>query len=270
MSNSMKPTTETNKTGKRKGTRSVSTLTPSQLARKRANDRDAQRAIRARTKEHIESLEREIAELRSHQDRDQTIQTLLRRNRSLENELQHLRESMGIRAANTSEPYHPGQHFIPYSAWDVATDRLIVFHSSSPPGPSSFGQSAPNFPMMQNISPYNNMPDTTEAWPATAPCSLPSTVSSPVSSVGTDDFGGNCIPTSTPTTVRSPTMSCVNGEGTFDDSKPGFECGSINIMPVSASYNFQPWNVYQMPQYQPQQATLGHNSPIPQIGRCTF
>ncbi|KAH7248379.1 hypothetical protein B0J15DRAFT_400930 [Fusarium solani] len=39
---------------KRKGTRSGSTLTPSQLARKGANDREAQRAIRARTKEHIE------------------------------------------------------------------------------------------------------------------------------------------------------------------------------------------------------------------------
>ncbi|KAJ2976984.1 hypothetical protein NQ176_g4629 [Zarea fungicola] len=41
------------------GPRSVSTLTPSQLARKRANDREAQRAIRARTKEHIERVEEE-------------------------------------------------------------------------------------------------------------------------------------------------------------------------------------------------------------------
>ncbi|KAI0108242.1 hypothetical protein F4814DRAFT_50217 [Daldinia grandis] len=252
MSNSMKPTAEANKAGKRKGTRSVSTLTPSQLARKRANDREAQRAIRARTKEHIESLEREIEELRSHQDRDQTIQTLLRRNRSLENELHHLRESMGIRAANTSEQYHP------------------IFHSSSSPGPSSFGQSAPNFPMMQNISPYNNMPDATEAWPATASCSLPSTASSPVSSVSTDDFGGNYIPTSAPTTARSPTISCVSGETTFDDSKPGFGCNPISIMPVNPTYHFQPWNMYPIPQYQPQQATLGHNPHIPQIGRCTF
>ncbi|KAI1657186.1 hypothetical protein F4813DRAFT_389769 [Daldinia decipiens] len=262
MSNSMKPTGEANKAGKRKGTRSVSTLTPSQLARKRANDREAQRAIRARTKEHIESLEREIEGLRSHQDRDQTIQTLLRRNKTLENELHHLRESMGIRTANTNEQYHH------------------VFNSSSPPGPHSFGQSGPNFPMMQNISSYNNMPDAAEGWPATGPCSLPSTASSPVSSVGTDDLGGNYIPSGAPTTVferssippnaRSPTISCVNGETTFDDPKPGYGCNPINVMPVNPAYHFQPWNMYPMPQYQSQQATLGHNPHIPQIGRCTF
>lgn len=213
------------------GTRSVSTLTPTQLARKRANDREAQRAIRARTKEHIESLEREIEELRSHQDRDKTIQTLLRRNKTLENELRHLRESMGIRAANTSEPYHPGMHDILYSGCDLATNPFTVFHSSSPSEPHSFGQSGPSFPMMQNISSYNNMPDAAEGWPSTRPCSLPSTVSSPVSSVGTDDFGGNYIPSGAPTTVfersslppnvHSPTISCVNGEATFDDTKPG-------------------------------------------------
>jgi hypothetical protein len=90
---------EPTKGGKRKGTRSVSTLTPAQLARKRANDREAQRAIRARTKEHIENLEREIDELRSQKSRDQTVQELLGRNRALENEVRRLRESLGIRTA---------------------------------------------------------------------------------------------------------------------------------------------------------------------------
>lgn len=52
-------------TASRAGTRSVSTLTPAQLSRKRANDREAQRAIRQRTKEHIEKLELRIAELES-------------------------------------------------------------------------------------------------------------------------------------------------------------------------------------------------------------
>ncbi|KAF2401692.1 hypothetical protein EJ06DRAFT_555349 [Trichodelitschia bisporula] len=47
----------------RAGTRSVSTLTAAQLERKRANDREAQRAIRQRTKDHIEQLERRIAHL---------------------------------------------------------------------------------------------------------------------------------------------------------------------------------------------------------------
>lgn len=79
-----------------KGTRSVSTLTPSQLARKRANDREAQRAIRARTKEHIERLERELEELKSRHSRDETVQDLLKRNKALERELMALRESLGI------------------------------------------------------------------------------------------------------------------------------------------------------------------------------
>jgi serine phosphatase RsbU (regulator of sigma subunit) len=93
---------EQGKVSKRKGTRSVSTLTPAQLARKRANDREAQRAIRARTKEHIERLESEIDELRGMQNRDQAVQELLRRNRALEDELNRLRESMGL---PSSSPY---------------------------------------------------------------------------------------------------------------------------------------------------------------------
>ncbi|KAI1179660.1 hypothetical protein F4777DRAFT_574969 [Nemania sp. FL0916] len=45
------------------GSRGVSSLTPEQLAKKRASDRDAQRAIRERTKKQIESLEDKIREL---------------------------------------------------------------------------------------------------------------------------------------------------------------------------------------------------------------
>ncbi|KAM6513809.1 hypothetical protein FALCPG4_015022 [Fusarium falciforme] len=83
-----------------KRTQGVRTLTPSQLARKRANDREAQRAIRARTKEHIEWLERE---LKSEQSRDRTIQGLLQRNKALEDELNRLKENMAI--SMPSSPY---------------------------------------------------------------------------------------------------------------------------------------------------------------------
>ncbi|KAI0842530.1 hypothetical protein F5Y06DRAFT_284657 [Hypoxylon sp. FL0890] len=245
MSHTMKSTTETTKTGKRKGTRSVSTLTPSQLARKRANDREAQRAIRQRTKEHIENLEREIEQLRSGQDRDQTIQTLLRKNRALEDELRRLKEGMGLCPSNTGEQYQP------------------VLHSSSPPQSHSFSQSAPSYPM-RNMA-YSSVSDAPEAWPAAAPCSLSSTVSSPTSSVGTDDFGGgNYIPTSAPSTVfersslppntRSPTSSCISSESAFDEVKPEFGCPSVGVMPMTPmtpTYHFQPWNMYPMPHYQP-------------------
>ena len=49
------------------GSRGVANLTPEQLAKKRANDREAQRAIRERTKNQIESLEKRIQELTSQQ-----------------------------------------------------------------------------------------------------------------------------------------------------------------------------------------------------------
>ena len=45
----------------------MANLTPDQLAKKRANDREAQRAIRERTKTQIEGLERRIQDLTSQQ-----------------------------------------------------------------------------------------------------------------------------------------------------------------------------------------------------------
>lgn len=45
--------------------RGVAHLTPEQLERKRANDREAQRAIRERTKNHIDRLNREIETLKN-------------------------------------------------------------------------------------------------------------------------------------------------------------------------------------------------------------
>ncbi|KAK0614961.1 hypothetical protein B0T17DRAFT_619801 [Bombardia bombarda] len=92
---------------KRKGTRSVSTLTPSQLARKRANDREAQRAIRARTKEHIERLEHELTELKSRQSRDETVRELMRRNKALERELMAMRETLGLQGRGPPASSYP-------------------------------------------------------------------------------------------------------------------------------------------------------------------
>lgn len=54
---------------KRKATsaasRGVANLTPEQLAKKRANDREAQRAIRERTKAQIEALQQQVRDLSS-------------------------------------------------------------------------------------------------------------------------------------------------------------------------------------------------------------
>ena len=72
----------------RAGTRSVTTLTAAQLERKRANDREAQRAIRQRTKDHIENLERQIADLTAQQDtgNQSKLVELMQRNEELEQE----------------------------------------------------------------------------------------------------------------------------------------------------------------------------------------
>lgn len=79
----------------RAGTRSVSTLTAAQLERKRANDREAQRAIRQRTREHIENLERRIAELSATDDTSSKLMHALQRIEELEQEVALLRGRLG-------------------------------------------------------------------------------------------------------------------------------------------------------------------------------
>lgn len=67
----IKPPTNPQGSGKKRRTstsgRGVANLTPEQLNKKRANDREAQRAIRERTKIQIDSLESKIHELTSQQ-----------------------------------------------------------------------------------------------------------------------------------------------------------------------------------------------------------
>ncbi|KAL4809170.1 hypothetical protein BDV18DRAFT_156929 [Aspergillus unguis] len=91
----------------RVGTRRVTSLTAEQLERKRANDREAQRTIRQRTKEHIERLELQVNELRS---KGEKFDEIMRRNAVLENEIRALRHQMAIATGspayqNMEEPY---------------------------------------------------------------------------------------------------------------------------------------------------------------------
>lgn len=62
------------------GSRGVANLTPEQLAKKRANDREAQRAIRERTKNQIETLEARIRELTSQQPYQELQQIIRQKN----------------------------------------------------------------------------------------------------------------------------------------------------------------------------------------------
>jgi len=197
---------------KRKGTRSVSTLTPSQLARKRANDREAQRAIRARTKEHIDRLERELEDLKSKQSRDQTVQELLRRNKALEDELSRLKENMGV--SMTSSPYST-----PVYDDSLSTGSGAIPSPRASPFPSGDYCSLPDYSQQ-----YVPLPNNCESWANTVP--VPSNVSSPSSSANTDDYGAGYIPTSVPTSMlpsNNTSSSSISAVGGHKDIKMEYE-----------------------------------------------
>ena len=73
--------------------RGVANLNPEQLARKRANDREAQRAIRERTRNHIERLNQRIRELESQQP-FQDMQLMRREKEAFQAENEDLRRRM--------------------------------------------------------------------------------------------------------------------------------------------------------------------------------
>lgn len=65
-------------------------MTPSQLARKRAKDRESQKAARIRTKEYISRLEHELEEIKNCQHSITIVQELIWRNEALNNEIRRL------------------------------------------------------------------------------------------------------------------------------------------------------------------------------------
>lgn len=91
-------------------------MTPEKLAQKRAKDKEAQRNIRARRKQYIDRLEKEIEQLKSQKfqdqkSRDRTIQGLLRHNEAIERELVELKGGIElleqVLPSDDSMSYHP-------------------------------------------------------------------------------------------------------------------------------------------------------------------
>ncbi|KAG9249499.1 uncharacterized protein F5Z01DRAFT_754430, partial [Emericellopsis atlantica] len=205
---------EHNKVSKRKGTRSVSTLTPAQLARKRANDRDAQRAIRARTKEHIERLGAELDELRRVHSRDQPVQELLRQNRMLKEELRSLREPVGLLSSHHSSSYLPAASYSTPAT--LASPRTSPYPSADctappPPPPGSLPDytSAGYGPFAGNA--HSSVPSngtSYESWATAAfTTSVPSNVSSPCCT--NDKYGSG--PASLTTRAPNPMVLLPSG-----------------------------------------------------------
>lgn len=73
--------------------RGVANLTPEQLARKRANDREAQRAIRERTKNQIDRLNQRIRDLESQQPYHD-LQVVLREKEAIQAENTDIRKRL--------------------------------------------------------------------------------------------------------------------------------------------------------------------------------
>lgn len=162
MSTSSKEGTPLRKRESRSGMRKVSALSAEQLERKRANDREAQRSIRQRTKEHIEQLESHVAMLQSQvaelQPQGDRFTELLQRNASLEEEVVRLKRQVAalmgrpdLSGTGDSAAFRASWALgdaQPNAASNASTGAMLSPHfsgSSQPPrATSAVSNSAPN------------------------------------------------------------------------------------------------------------------------------
>lgn len=152
--------------------RGVANLTPEQLAKKRANDREAQRAIRERTKNQIETLERRIKELESQQP-FQELQNVIRSRDAIQAENEDLRRRLASILAlvqpvhaqqvlNGEREYMPLRDSAPDSrSSDIAAAAMQqspLPHSMQPP-PAYPQQSQGGYDQQQNFTQHHLHPD---------------------------------------------------------------------------------------------------------------
>lgn len=138
---------EDQRTKKRKGgpgSRGVANLTPEQLAKKRANDREAQRAIRERTKHTIENLENKIKDLTSQQPY-QELQAVLRDKEAVEQELADVKNRMSsilsiiqpVLGSQQGVYASPGPSFLPAQTSATGAVSTGTGAASTPPSAAS-------------------------------------------------------------------------------------------------------------------------------------
>ncbi|KAB8269460.1 hypothetical protein BDV30DRAFT_242385 [Aspergillus minisclerotigenes] len=101
----------------RAGTRKVTSLSAEQLERKRANDREAQRTIHQRTREHIERLEHQVADLKA---KGEQYDTVLRKNMALENEIMALKQKLLLANNAHAHVAQTAQAYSDPAEWPVA------------------------------------------------------------------------------------------------------------------------------------------------------
>jgi hypothetical protein len=207
-------------------------MNPIQLAKKRANDREAQRNIRQRNKELIGRLTEQNGYLTEQlESKENQVQQLLSLKKALERELATLREALSLSSsdraacqASTGMPlpplYDEHRHGCLMQSGGAGFDveRLPAaaatgHHSPVASRPPSFGSpgeyttAAAATSASPFVPSYLPTPEPCDAWPSVIPMTsavtVPSAVSSPGASPsaghpGTDDYGSGFMPTSVP------------------------------------------------------------------------
>lgn len=116
------------KRASRAGTRSVTTLSAAQLERKRANDREAQRAIRKRTKDQIAELQDHVKNLTiTLESREKMLVATQQRNRELAEENGYLKTRLGNEAfamGSVTEADGKGQYILKASTFVLAAGYM--------------------------------------------------------------------------------------------------------------------------------------------------
>lgn len=128
--------------------RGVANLTPEQLNKKRANDREAQRAIRERTKGQIESLEKRIKELTSQQPY-QKLQHAVRQKELVEAENEEIKKRLNS-VLGIIQPIVGGN--------EVLRSTPIPCHERGGLQPIPSPDTTSGHPISPQASAYNNVP----------------------------------------------------------------------------------------------------------------
>ncbi|KAI3059182.1 hypothetical protein CBS147353_10593 [Aspergillus niger] len=152
--------------------RGVANLTPEQLAKKRVRDRQAQRAIREKTKAHIDLLERRVREL-STQKQFLDLQAVLRQNEIIQAENRKIRQ--GLKAIMDILQPLLGDHklnTLPSTPSTTATHISSV--TSTPPLSNSLCFSANSERSAAGEQPYTESAASTGASSSTAQAAVTS------------------------------------------------------------------------------------------------
>lgn len=167
---SSKDSPQPKKRDSRSNIRRVSSLSAEQLERKRANDREAQRLIRQRTKEQIESLQQQVSILQAQvaemRPRSEGYNELLQHNAALQDEVSRLRHQLASlmgrsRLPGSDEqvgPFRSGWHLDEGPGGTGSTTNTIASQFSG-----SF-YSPSNIPRAPSAASTSNRPSHSTDW----------------------------------------------------------------------------------------------------------